>query len=113
MSEYKQFNIEEISSPGGMAYKASLNLDDYLFELTGMKPKEIADLSKAKAEGRLVEVVRCKDCVQRSDAEYEYYYCDEGTTYCNHWGQDRDLNDYCNFGKFTEQALQQIGGKHD
>lgn len=56
MSEYKRLDIEEISSMGCMAYKAALNLDDYLYELTGMKPKELAKLSKAKADDRWIPV---------------------------------------------------------
>lgn len=67
-------------------------------------PEELAELAKAKAVGRLVEVVRCKDCVNVEISR------ETNRLFCGFKRVKRD--DFCSLGKSKEEAEQgqKIGG---
>jgi len=59
--------------------------------------KELSELAKAKAEGRLIEVVRCKDCSYRVPGENSY-----GEIWCRKVKWLKEPLNYCMYGKTRE-----------
>ena len=68
------------------------------YEDSGLSPDEVQDLAKAKAEGRLVEVVRCGKC-----RHYNTTGCSDGCGWCEN--MDRGVFDehYCSRGERREK----------
>ena len=78
------------------------------YEDTGLEPSEVAELVEDKACGRLVEVVRCRDCVKRKTPDCSMWFdCDCGAQ--GTWEVD---DDFCSVGVTraeAEAALRQKG----
>jgi len=68
------------------------------YEDSGLSPDEVQELAKAKAEGRLVEVVRCGEC-----RHYNTTGCSDGCGWCEN--MDRGVFDehYCSRGERREK----------
>lgn len=84
------------------------------YEDSGLSPEQVQELAKAKAEGRLVEVVRCKDC-DRGYVDKDMSSPDRGWWYgCkDHKNYFKRADGYCSMGVPREDAEKAIGGKED
>jgi len=52
------------------------------YEDTGLTPSEVAELAKAKQEGRLVNVVRCSKCAKWADCRIQKMWRTPNDFYC-------------------------------
>lgn len=91
--------------------KAAQDCFDCLAELenAGFTPDELAELSQAKQDGRLVEIVRCRNCI---NAYYEWSNSNKNTETCRCSKHDKGMlqTDYCSYGQTreaTEDALKE------
>ena len=68
------------------------------YEDSGLSPEEVQEMARAKAEGRLVEVVRCGKC-----RHYNTTGCSDGCGWCEN--MDRGVFDehYCSRGERREK----------
>lgn len=68
------------------------------YEDTGLTPAEVTELAQGKADGRLVEVVRCGKC-----RHYNTTGCSDGCGWCEN--MDRGVFDehYCSRGERREK----------
>ena len=68
------------------------------YEDSGLSPDEVQELAQAKADGRLVEVVRCGEC-----RHYNTTGCSDGCGWCEN--MDRGVFDehYCSRGERREK----------
>lgn len=78
---------------------------------SGLSPEEVQELAKAKADGRLVEVVRCKDC-DMGYVDKDMSSPDRGWWYgCkDHKNHFKRADGYCSMGVPREEAEKALGG---
>jgi len=99
LNKYQQLGTVEELTKQKENYELALQVErNKQFDLA----LELGQLKQAQAEGRLVEVVRCKDCkfaVMTNDGR--------NAKYCKHWSEVYDNSeslylaesDYCSYGR--------------
>ena len=97
-----RFGIQ-VNFPPHCGHEKAKEVDDFVknvfdrlaaYEDSNLSPDEVQELAKAKAEGRLVEVVRCGEC-----RHYNTTGCSDGCGWCEN--MDRGVFDehYCSRGE--------------